>query len=404
MRKILAIILALTVTGLGTALPAEAKTFKSCTILLKTYPTGIALSSYSKNVGGILTKKPKVLASIYRQNIKLDTDKDGLICESVKQVPEVAPLITLANLDQKWTLKVAITNTLKLLEGVKPQVNQPIYVTSPNTSKSEIDIEKRLVSEAMLAFAGYFRPNSFKVVMFTNLDGAWADKAFVEHGGSFPGQVSQEIEKQTGRGGCTFAFATENSASREPIFYECTDTRFQRPWSSYQTPIHEYFHLVHQGLAPVQTPVWLFEGSASFFGEVLGYRNFKDPELCKARQNFNTTGEFDPDGVGRDPNRFQNWIKTAKPEDLVKIFERLESEPSIPREKLAHYSLGSWATEVLVAVYGVEKYMELWTELGKRVSFDQAFQSVFGVTKGEFYLATANYIKGRVRPETDCAM
>jgi hypothetical protein len=57
---------------------ASAATFKNCTAVNKKYPNGVARSSAAAKMQ---KKLPKVSAKIYRDNVKMDRDKDGTICE-----------------------------------------------------------------------------------------------------------------------------------------------------------------------------------------------------------------------------------------------------------------------------------------------------------------------------------
>lgn len=62
--------------------PATAvKTFKNCAELRVTFKSGVALSSAAKNRGPGPIAKPRVSAATYKQNRKLDVDKDGIACE-----------------------------------------------------------------------------------------------------------------------------------------------------------------------------------------------------------------------------------------------------------------------------------------------------------------------------------
>lgn len=77
--------------GVATAQAAPAgqlhtKVFANCTALKKVYPGGVAKSKTTKNkVNGKakhgIKKTTKVSATIYKQNSKLDRDKDGWACE-----------------------------------------------------------------------------------------------------------------------------------------------------------------------------------------------------------------------------------------------------------------------------------------------------------------------------------
>jgi len=78
------------------ASPAEAKTFKSCNDLRKTYKYGIAQTSQKAKQQGTTFHLARVSASLYNQNRKLDVDKDGVACEVKKPTTKAkAALVTL---------------------------------------------------------------------------------------------------------------------------------------------------------------------------------------------------------------------------------------------------------------------------------------------------------------------
>ena len=56
----------------------HAASFKNCTALRVKHPNGVA-----KSMVAAKTQKnmPKVSASIYKSNIKMDRDRDGTVCE-----------------------------------------------------------------------------------------------------------------------------------------------------------------------------------------------------------------------------------------------------------------------------------------------------------------------------------
>jgi hypothetical protein len=372
------------------------------------YKFGVAATGF-KNKGPLI-QTPKINNSVYLANRKLDLDKDRVACEVTKRVPpkvDEAPTpekpvatapsqpISLDNLDPVWTSRIALASVQKLQRENQPVLGLPEIIASPTTKVTEIDLEKRLLDEAVTAFQKYFLPNKLQVVMFTNLDSSWADQALLTYGGNFPGKVSEEIARQSeGPRRCSFGFATQNFSTRVPIYYGCTDTRSDRDKYNYQNPAHEYFHLVHSHMAPVRVPLWLFEGSASYFGEALGYDEFPNYEEMKKQQGFLTAFEFDPDAKGIDSNRFREWLTTLEPAEAVRIFTILEGEPH-NRSAYAHYALGSWATEALVASYGVEKYMELWIALGKNTSFHESFAQTFGLSPKSFYEKLTPYLRSR---------
>ncbi|MFM1779703.1 MAG: hypothetical protein RIS51_848 [Actinomycetota bacterium] len=404
MKRILSLFLFLSLT-LSIPLPATSasKVYLDCDALRIDFKAGVAATGYKNRGSDVFT--PKINTAVYLANKKLDSDRDKIVCEISKAsslgtaeaaLKGPAVPISLDNLDPVWTARVALQSVQKLQQSNQTLSGIAEIIPSPTVQKNEIELEKRLVDEAVTTFQKYFLPNKFQIVMFTNRDSAWADEALIRYGGSFPGQVSSEIAKQSkDPRRCTFGFATENKTTRVPIYYGCTDTRSFRNVYNFQNPAHEYFHLVHHHLAPVRVPLWLFEGSSSYFGEALGYDEFLNYETLKLNQGMNTGQEFDPDGKGFDPNRFKNWLRTLTPQESVRIFTILEGEPK-NRSAYAHYSLGSWATEALVATYGIEKYMELWIALGASKSFQVAFSETFGLSPTSFYEKLTPYLKSRV--------
>ena len=68
---------------------APSKLFKNCSDLKKTYPSGVALNRIS--IGNMIIEiRPKV----YRANIRLDIDKDGIACENEAQQRQLTSTTT----------------------------------------------------------------------------------------------------------------------------------------------------------------------------------------------------------------------------------------------------------------------------------------------------------------------
>lgn len=308
-----------------------------------------------------------------------------------------APVITLNNLDPAWTLKVALANVIAKYKSQAASTIQPTVIASPTVTAKEVDRERQLLSAVMATFEQYFAPSKFQVIMFSNEDSDWADNALSTYGGSYPFKVSDEIKKWSTNGRyCNFAFATMGTGNI-PTYYECTDTRKDRDWTNFQNPPHEYFHLVQSATAQAQIPSWLTEGSASFIGEALGYKDFTNPLQSTKDMNINTGHEFDPDSQGFNPDRFVKWMKTANVAEVTSVFKYLESTQvsNFDGSKHAYYSLGSIATEVLVAVYGVDGFMKIFSELKSGKSFPDAFKAAYGVTPDEFYAKLTPYLNKR---------
>jgi len=91
MKRLLAILVATLLMGLVPAAQAEAETFKNCNDLRKVYNYGISLSSTAVNRGAGPIFTPRVSASIFRANTRLDLDRDNIICEVQRPRPSSTP-------------------------------------------------------------------------------------------------------------------------------------------------------------------------------------------------------------------------------------------------------------------------------------------------------------------------
>ena len=137
-----------------------------------------------------------------------------------------------------------------------------------------------------------------------------------------------------------------------------------------QTSGHEFFHSIQERLAGRnpgrdgnEIPNWFWEGPAMFIGihaaSSIGAINFATEGRQAALDRFNN---------GR-PETKPLLLKDVKANDGV-------TDP---------YGIGYAATEYLVAQVGVEKFLNIYGELGKGKSFDAAFESATGFALADFY-------------------
>ena len=83
------VITSFVLVGLMAPSTAHAAGFKDCSALNKKYPNGVAKSAAAAKKH---KSPPKVSASLYKSNIKLDVNKDGTACEKVAADNGVNPL------------------------------------------------------------------------------------------------------------------------------------------------------------------------------------------------------------------------------------------------------------------------------------------------------------------------
>ena len=88
MKRLIAILLTSLLLGLVPAAQAEARTFKNCVELRKTFKHGVSLNKSAVNRGAGPIFSPRVNAAVYRLNKKMDLDRDNIICEVVRPKPK----------------------------------------------------------------------------------------------------------------------------------------------------------------------------------------------------------------------------------------------------------------------------------------------------------------------------
>jgi hypothetical protein len=136
-----------------------------------------------------------------------------------------------------------------------------------------------------------------------------------------------------------------------------------------QMPGHETFHFIQQSIAGTSAtpdglgiaPQWFWEGPAVFVG----------------LQTVNHLSLADYVTEGRT---FAVKRSISGPVKSLKLSEVTKNDASSDP-----YGIGAIATEFLVANIGMEKFMSVYINLGKKMKFPDAFKSATGVELADFY-------------------
>jgi hypothetical protein len=140
-------------------------------------------------------------------------------------------------------------------------------------------------------------------------------------------------------------------------------------WATSSNPLssvtpHEMFHVWQKAAYkrdsdnnsdpnnPLNSPVWFDEGGANFFGEVIFSKTSKVYQVPRAR-----------------------WQPTYK----LKDYATRDIDRSLP------YDLGHAASEYIVASKGVDKFLEIYLNIGKGQNFPAAFNNAVGISLDNFY-------------------
>ena len=113
-------------------------------------------------------------------------------------------------------------------------------------------------------------------------------------------------------------------------------------------------------------PTWLAEGSAEFFGLAISTKNSLRNYL-----QVKKLIEIDVDERESLEDLLAEYLD-------MKNFDTKSSEWGTFDNSYA-YQLGFSVSEVLVALNGPESILELFTQLGDGVKFEEAFKSIYGI-------------------------
>ena len=307
---------------------------------------------------------------------------------SIEELPTEE--LSIENLDYSLVGLRAFASVNNKLEQAPDFKSPAKFIVGPNVLEAEVMLEKELIDASVKIFSEWYMPEEFKVVMFSERDGEWAEQIQKKHGGSYISNITEEIGFWTENGGvCGFAFATRTK-NDTPIYYGCTDSYRIRDWPGRQTPPHEYFHLVQDQYG--ELPQWLLEGSAAFFGAAIGYFELS-PDGAKSKEFFRgTSGNFDPNNEGPDNNRLVLQLRNLTVDESLKMYRDLEDFDWKNGDRLGHYALGGLATEVLVGVWGLDRYMEMLVGTSTK-SWKSSFTATYGMKPDEFYEKIVPYLR-----------
>ena len=297
---------------------------------------------------------------------------------------EITPTIIVSfdNLDLKGVPQQANVNVLKILNSRPRAEIAPTKYIGPNVKQARVDQELNGLNKAIDLWAPYFQPGKFQVLYVVKGDEEWIEKKSIDLGLSSmvrPGETFAEIIRRSSQ--CGFAYA--GVAQQIPTFVQCLGAYYAGGYM--QTGPHEYTHLFQRdygGLNMHKIP-WYSEGSASFFGWTLG---FHPNELDSYRSwwlsiLFSGMGsDAQADFRSKDMQRFKNRMKLTKPEGGGQGTANVS------------YWAGGLATEVLVALYGFDKFVEFTKNIQTSQDMSALLMQTYGFSEDYFYEKLAPYV------------
>lgn len=304
--------------------------------------------------------------------------------------------ITFDNLDRNRTSVEAKRKVNELFLKTTPVESTAIYYVGPNVREDILIEEKRLLQIGERFFYQYFKPSKFHVLLFSEKDVDWLE---ANQEPKFRNRSSLKQSIQSAPTWCNWAGATRHE-NGEPLFYMCLQTT-GRGIADKQTSIHEYFHLLQfEYNGSEKMPCWIMEGTATFFGVALGVGPadptgvLADNFLRDLAYNYNPQGITEikyPNSTMRDALLTENG-----PISIMKELEFPTANASRNCAAWGAYTAGWLATEALVAVAGVETFMDFLKLINTEVSWKIAFEKTYNMSVDTFYQKLSPYLRSKL--------
>ena len=260
-----------------------------------------------------------------------------------------------------------------------------------NVEPWRVIIAKSEVESAIKLWSSFYKSNSATIIWYSSKDIEWAKLKYVEVGGNAAWAV--------GFNGCTAQYCGNASASNisgKFIFEQGLEFADAGLWNR-STAAHEYTHLAQFGLS---NPTgldnvlwWAVEGSAQFYGEAIGYAPFDSKKETRMGIHSQYARDSEAYVSSLFPGRtLKSILALNDVESVKKIMRSLESSRGSNGAIGLSYLLGSYATEVLVSIYGHEKMATFYKGYSSGQNSEGNFQNVFGMSLDVFYAKLTPYL------------
>ena len=310
--------------------------------------------------------------------------------------PSVAPAVskplTLDNLDYEQVYLKSRAEVAKYVAAGASSEGVIDFQAGANVDKWRIDIAKSEVNSAVKLWSSFFKPSSVTIIWYSSKDIPWAKTRYEAAGGN-PAWAS-------GFTGCTPQYCGGASASLmgggKFLFEQGLEFQDQGLWNR-ATAAHEYTHLAQYGLSnPTNLssmPWWSVEGGAQFYGEAIGYAPFDSSKQTRSGMH----NQYVEDSRAYISTLFpgqnlKSLLLKNDPEISKKLMKSIEVSSNSTGALGLTYHLGSYATEVLVALYGHEKMAEFYRSFATSTNYESNFSNVFGLSLDTYYSKLTPYL------------
>lgn len=251
-----------------------------------------------------------------------------------------------------------------------------------NVTQAESDLQLARLQDSLKFWSGYY-DRKIIVILYTGKDADWAANQLTAAGYD----NSALLQRLGPDGECMGSLAYPSPTN--DYFAHCI-----RPSSSGVresiVAAHEYAHLPllsrynKQGIrTAAANPVWANEGGAEFFAMALTEESGGVGANYFYGVHWNMLGKAEVAPNAGFTETIKSRFATITSEETIAMMQDMETRPALSSQ--SPYSTGKWATELLVAVYGVDAYLAYLDALSPQVLWRDSFESTFGVSVETFY-------------------
>jgi hypothetical protein len=266
------------------------------------------------------------------------------------------------------------------------------YLVGANVSGDTVDSVKLDLQKAIdLWGTAFASTDRVTIIWYVQPDLDWAAATYRSESGN-------PVEWSSIKESCTLNFCGNATATigRNGTFIFEQGMMLDRSGWNKATAGHEFTHLAQNKLAGSNVysmPLWLIEGSAQFYGEATGY--FPADTSKSIRKGMHR--QFASDARSLVSVNFQSKtlkevLSSANPSNTVQLMNLIEVGARGSSSTALAYLLGSYASEVLVSVYGHDKFVELYKSFETSSDWESNFQKVYGMPTTTFYEKLTPYL------------
>ena len=301
--------------------------------------------------------------------------------------------LTIDNLDFEQVYQKSRSEVASYVAKGASDATAVNYLVGANVDAWRVDIAKTEVESAVKLWSSFFKPSKVTIVWYSSKDIPWAKTAYDAAGG-------YSASPYNGMNSCTASYCGGASATigggGNFLFEQGLEFVDQGLWNR-STAAHEYTHLAQYGLSTSANsgamPWWSVEGGAVFYGEAIGYTPFDSSKTTRSGIHTQYTSDSKAYISALFPDQsIKSVFLKNDPQAIKVLMKSIETRTDSAGALGLSYLLGSYATEVLVAVYGHEKMANFYSSFATSTNYEANFIRVFGITPDTFYGKLAPYL------------